>query len=216
MPLYAVIDELAASGEFTYMDHATDEDEHSIEMHLPYIRKVFENFRVSIVPILVGAISPSKEQKYGKLLAHYFNRSDTLFVVSTDFCHWGTRFSFTHYCPLKGGDAIRLDRKNANLVSKERPIYQSISELDREGMDILATLSPTVSVHQKFSKYLARTGNTICGRHPIGVLMGAIESVEGPNPVARLKWVRYEQSSVCETVKDSSVSYASGYVAVGA
>jgi predicted class III extradiol MEMO1 family dioxygenase len=42
MPLDAAIDELAASGEFTSMDHATDEDEHSIEMHLPYIRKVFE------------------------------------------------------------------------------------------------------------------------------------------------------------------------------
>lgn len=33
---------LAGTGEFEWMDVHTDEDEHSIEMHLPYIRKVFE------------------------------------------------------------------------------------------------------------------------------------------------------------------------------
>lgn len=26
------------------MDVATDEDEHSIEMHLPYVRKIFEGY----------------------------------------------------------------------------------------------------------------------------------------------------------------------------
>lgn len=36
------IAELAATGKFSKMDLQTDEDEHSIEMHLPYIRKMFE------------------------------------------------------------------------------------------------------------------------------------------------------------------------------
>jgi len=80
-------------------------------------------------------------------------------------------------------------------------------------MGILARLSPAVPVHQEFSQYLARTGNTICGRHPIGVLMGAVESLAGSGE-AQLKWVQYAQSSACETVRDSSVSYASGYVVV--
>jgi predicted class III extradiol MEMO1 family dioxygenase len=39
---WSVIDELNASGKFTLMDIQTDEDEHSMEMHLPYIRKIFE------------------------------------------------------------------------------------------------------------------------------------------------------------------------------
>jgi len=125
----------------------------------------------------------------------------------------GTRFSFTRYCPSEGSDAIKLDRKNAAQVSKGDPIHRSIATLDHEGMDILARLSPAVPVHQEFSQYLARTGNTICGRHPIGVLMGAVESLAGPGE-AQLKWVRYAQSSACETVRDSSVSYASGYVVV--
>lgn len=38
----AAIRELDASGQFTGMSLSTDEDEHSIEMHLPYVRKVFE------------------------------------------------------------------------------------------------------------------------------------------------------------------------------
>jgi hypothetical protein len=44
---YPAIDELAETGEFTEMDIDTDEDEHSIEMHLPYIRKVFEGSVIS-------------------------------------------------------------------------------------------------------------------------------------------------------------------------
>jgi len=34
--------ELEKTGLFSWMDMKTDEDEHSIEMHLPYIAKVME------------------------------------------------------------------------------------------------------------------------------------------------------------------------------
>lgn len=34
--------ELEKTGKFTWMDITTDEDEHSIEMHLPYVAKVME------------------------------------------------------------------------------------------------------------------------------------------------------------------------------
>lgn len=34
--------DLMATGEFQWMDMKTDEDEHSIEMHLPYIAKIME------------------------------------------------------------------------------------------------------------------------------------------------------------------------------
>lgn len=69
--------------------------------------------------------------------------------------------------------------------------------------------------HNAFAQYLARTKNTICGRHPIGILMGAIatlEKKEEEKREARLRWVRYAQSSACESIRDSSVSYASAYV----
>jgi AmmeMemoRadiSam system protein B len=72
------------------MSLETDEDEHSIEMHLPYVYKVFENHldRVKIVPILVGALTETTERQYGQLLAPYLEDPENLFIVSTDFCHW--------------------------------------------------------------------------------------------------------------------------------
>jgi len=36
------IAELHATGNFSDMEIETDKDEHSIEMHLPYVRKVFQ------------------------------------------------------------------------------------------------------------------------------------------------------------------------------
>lgn len=38
--------------------------------------------------------------------------------------------------------------------------------LSYQGMDIIETLNPTA-----FTEYLKKYGNTICGRHPIGVLL---------------------------------------------
>jgi predicted class III extradiol MEMO1 family dioxygenase len=34
--------ELEQTDKFSRMSVSTDEDEHSIEMHLPYVRKIFE------------------------------------------------------------------------------------------------------------------------------------------------------------------------------
>ena len=73
--------------------------------------------------------------------------------------------------------------------------------------------STAEETHSDFAAYLAKTENTICGRHPIGVLLGALSQIENDNDThPTLKWVRYEQSSPCHSVRDSSVSYASGYV----
>jgi len=212
----STIEELRKTGLFSDMSLETDEDEHSIEMHLPYVRKTFENVQIEIVPILVGAISKEKEAMFGKCLAPYLISEDTVFVVSSDFCHWGTRFSYTFYYPNDPPTSgVNLSRHNMSSVSSSFPIYSSISALDHEGMSILATLGlGTNNVHDAFAEYLRRTKNTICGRHPIGVLLGAVESIERDKDEAEvgLRWVRYEQSSECMNLKDSSVSYASAYV----
>ncbi|KAI0307728.1 MEMO1 family [Multifurca ochricompacta] len=216
---HSTIDELNKTGQFSQMELGTDEDEHSIEMHLPYIRKVFEGRDISIVPILVGAIDKKKEEAFGRILAPYLASEDTFFVISSDFCHWGTRFSYTFYFPQYPpgpSPPIRLSRSAASPRELSTfPIHQSISALDHEAMELL-TLPPSTAhqAHVFFAEYLSRTKNTICGRHPIGVLLGALTVLQeerGKSP--HLQWVRYEQSSHCFTIKDSSVSYASAYVA---
>ena len=61
-----------------------------------------------------------------------------------------------------------------------------------------------------FTKYLDETHNTICGRHPISLLMHSI--LASQKLKCRLKFVKYAQSSACMRRGDSSVSYASAIV----
>lgn len=65
---------------------------------------------------------------------------------------------------------------------------------------------------KEFEIYLAQTQNTICGRHPIGVLIAALAALEEGGTSMQLQFTRYEQSSQCISVRDSSVSYASAFV----
>ncbi|KAI9323860.1 MEMO1 family [Dichotomocladium elegans] len=201
-----VIRELYATKQFEWMSRKVDEDEHSIEMHLPYTAKIFEKKldQIKIIPIMVGAIDDDKEQLYGKLLSKYLADPHALFIVSSDFCHWGRRFSYTMYRPSKDEPLRRL--KTTDTTAGKRDIYESIDDLDHEGMVAIESLD-----HAAFYEYLQRTHNTICGRHPIGVMMSALETL-GVN--RRIRFIKYAQSSRCRSVRDSSVSYASAYVYV--
>lgn len=43
--MFSVVNgDLEMTGQFEWMDLDTDENEHSIEMHLPYIAKVMERY----------------------------------------------------------------------------------------------------------------------------------------------------------------------------
>ncbi|KAL5697820.1 hypothetical protein ACHQM5_028941 [Ranunculus cassubicifolius] len=176
-------EELLATGKFEVMDLRVDEAEHSMEMHLPYLAKVFHGYPVKIVPILVGALSSENEAMYGRLLAKYIDDPKNFFSVSSDFCHWGSRFNYTHY-----------ERKYG-------AIYKSIEALDRMGMDIIETGDANA-----FKEYLSEFENTICGRHPISVFL---HMVKNSSTKMRINFLRYEQSSQCKSMRDSSVSYAS-------
>ena len=49
-----------------------------------------------LVPIMVGSTNIKSEEDYGKILAPYFDDENTIFCVSSDFCHW----VFFFYQPL--------------------------------------------------------------------------------------------------------------------
>ena len=88
------MESLNFTGKFGQMTKKQDEQEHSLEMHLPFIAKVFKGHNVSLVPILVGNLTKAKEKEYGKILAPFFEDKETLFIVSSDFCHWGDDFDY--------------------------------------------------------------------------------------------------------------------------
>ncbi|GAB4854624.1 hypothetical protein Ancab_023207 [Ancistrocladus abbreviatus] len=185
-----VNEELEGTGKFSWMDFGVDEAEHSMEMHLPYLAKVFEGYPIKVVPILVGALSAENEAMYGSLLAKYVDDPSNFFSVSSDFCHWGSRFHYTYY------------------DNKHGAIYKSIEALDRMGMDIIETGDPDA-----FKQYLAEYDNTICGRHPIAVFLHMLKN---SSTKINIKFLRYEQSSQCKGMRDSSVSYASAAAKVDA
>lgn len=71
--------------------------------------------------------------------------------------------------------------------------------------------------HEEFLENLRETGNTVCGRHPIGIVMAALEVLEKEGVgegKGRFRFVRYERSSDVRDISDSSVSYASAYAAL--
>ncbi|XP_013406636.1 protein MEMO1-like [Lingula anatina] len=195
-PLYDLLldqkiyEELYSTGSFEPMTIGTDEGEHSIEMHLPYIAKVMESRQgqFTIVPVLVGSLSTDKERHYGQIFSRFLADPENLFVISSDFCHWGKRFHYTHYDKSCGD------------------IWQSIETLDRKGMDLIESLNPMA-----FAEYLRKFGNTICGRHPIGVLLNAVDALKkhSNGRTMSMKFVQYAQSNQCHSTSDSSVSYAS-------
>uniref|UniRef100_A0A672QJ93 Protein MEMO1 n=1 Tax=Sinocyclocheilus grahami TaxID=75366 RepID=A0A672QJ93_SINGR len=126
--------DLWKTGMFERMSLQTDEDEHSIEMHLPYTAKAMES---------------------------------------------------------------------------QGEIYRSIEHLDKMGMGIIEQLDPI-----SFSNYLKKYHNTICGRHPIGVLLNAVAELKKNGTDMNFSFLNYAQSSQCRNWSDSSVSYAAGALVV--
>ena len=190
------------------MNMSTDEDEHSIEMHLPYIQKIMSKYShaddgslnfnrkqepFSIVPILVGAINTKIANQYANVFAPYLSNPRNLFVFSSDFCHWGRRFAYTFH------------------VDQSIPIHASIEIMDRRGMELIEKGNIA-----QFNAYLKETKNTICGRHPILILLATLQLIQEMDKQKNvdIKFVHYSQSSHCKTYSDSSVSYASAYVSI--
>lgn len=126
---------------------------------------------------------------------------------------------------------VNLHRSNATIIS-QGPIYKSIEALDRAGMAAIETGDPAV-----FGDYLKETQNTICGRHPIGILLqvrlmdtiASLCSIVSPLRTvilapsqalkasklhSRIQFTQYAQSSACTSPSGSSVSYAAALVTV--
>ena len=129
---------------------------------------------------MFGDLSLDTEKRYGQLLAPFLNDEETLFVISSDFCHWGERFDYT---PQNTPDKA-----------------DTVEAIDKGGMEKIAQQEA-----DEFFDYCVDTGATICGRHPIGVLLQALEANNEIETTTN--FVRYKQNLI--TVDNSSVSYAS-------
>jgi AmmeMemoRadiSam system protein B len=125
----SITNSLFKSGLFTWMSLQLDQDEHSLEMHLPYIRHCFSgkgvtddtaDCKIKLVPILIGCPTLEQERSIAALLKPYFEDKKCVFIISSDFCHWGSRFNF-------------VDQRGDGSV----PIYEFIEKLDKAGMSLI-------------------------------------------------------------------------------
>ncbi|KAH3667904.1 hypothetical protein WICMUC_005182 [Wickerhamomyces mucosus] len=196
-----------------------DEEEHSFEMHAPYIYKLTQFLPQGIpkiVPIMISHSSESFNIEICDILSQYFRDESNTFVISSDFCHWGSRFGYTKYTPTGSlDDLISLGISNElNNSSNSLKVYKSIEVLDKSAMKIASTGSS-----KKWKDYIKTTGNTICGQKPIELLLRIIEKVredddDHSKDWGTFKWIGYSQSSKPITFSDSSVSYASAFAVV--
>ena len=180
-----ITQQLMDTGHFDTVSLSQEEAEHSLELHTPFIQHVMSGRPFTLVPIIVGALDEEAEEKYGALLSPFLDDPTNFFVISSDFCHWGSRFRYTLYDRSKG------------------EIWQSIEAMDRECISAIESCNP-----YSFQEVQAKFENTICGRHPISVMLHMLRVSQGRGQEAyECSNLSYAQSSKCIKSTDSSVSY---------
>jgi len=117
--------------------------EHSLEIELPFLQVV--DAALSIVPVLVGTHDDAAElAALGRALSA-LDDDETLFVVSSDFTHYGAQFGYLPF-PPKGPDYVATQLRRLDFGAIE-----PIQRLDARA----------------FAEYVGTTGITVCGRGPI-------------------------------------------------
>ena len=178
---------LKKSDLFFEVEKSVDINEHSIEMELPFLKYIFKDKELSIIPIIVGDNDFDTNKKIAEALYELYEDKNTLFVISSDFCHWGRNFGFMTY-----------DKKFEN-------IWESIQDLDKQALDIIEEINS-----EKLDKYFKRTRNTICGRNPISISLSLVEKYKNYHKNEKVEYIKagYTQSNKVKSMYETSVSYA--------
>ncbi|VDN15258.1 unnamed protein product [Dibothriocephalus latus] len=85
-----VNDELWKTGDCTYISRLDDEKQMGVEIQLPFITYVMEEYKeqFTIVPIYVGFVEFENLRRFAKKLIPYYQDSKNLFIFSVSLTHW--------------------------------------------------------------------------------------------------------------------------------
>ncbi len=163
-------------------DTSAFDREHSVEIHLPFLQRIFGDRlagAIQILPILVGDLDKDGAERFAGKIASAVAGSRSFFIVSSDFTHYGPDFG---YMPFK-------NNKSTNT---------SLRELDSGAIDFIIKKDLI-----GFSKFIDKTEITICGRNPIKIALAL--------PIADFKSekIYYDTSGNITGDYTNSVSYAS-------
>ncbi len=119
---------LIESSEVFYDKPEVHENEHSLEVQLPFLQHKLGN-NILLIPIILGTNSADDCEKIATALKPWFN-SENLFVISTDFSH------YPNY-----NDAKEADKKTADAIcsNKTNKLQTVLNENKNIGIENLAT-----------------------------------------------------------------------------
>jgi hypothetical protein len=138
-----------ASSDLVRISSSPFEDEHSFEIQLPFLQRTAPDAKV--VPILFGSLRPQEDVAVEALLSRLATH-DSVFLVSSDFTHYGRRFDYEPF-PATSADEVR-----ARLEQLDSAAIEPILSGDAEA----------------FRSFLARTGDTVCGRVPLAAFLATL------------------------------------------
>lgn len=160
------------------------EREHAVEIQLPFLQRIFGRRLagdVRVLPVLVGDVDDGDVKKAARKLADATAKYNPVFIISSDFTHYGPNFGYEPFRNT-GGQSSTVKLK----------------ELDGGAIDMI--LKKDLA---GFSGYCGKTGATICGRNPIRIALAL--------PIAgfRAEKIAYDTSGNITGDYTNSVSYAS-------
>ncbi len=175
------------SEDLCFHEHSTAvEQEHAVEMFLPFIKyKMRKNVKLTV--FLIPQISSMEsltnlKECFLKKMGGVLDLKQTLFIASSDFTHYGPRFS---YMPFGLDNTVKIEEK--------------VREFDEKYARNLAAYH-----FEKIFEDIKNDSPTICGLYP-AIFMAAILKHLG----CKGEFVSYYNSSLISGPSRDFVSYAS-------
>ena len=156
------------------------EHEHSLEVELPLIRELLSP-ELKIIPLICGQLNDRDAMSIAGYLKDFFT-PDTIWIISSDFTHYGRAFNFLPF----------TERIPSQLRALDMGAVRKILDFDPAG----------------FASYCRETGATICGADPIGILLHVLKLNGGKNNF-NSKLIDYSNSGDMTGDLNHCVSYAS-------
>jgi AmmeMemoRadiSam system protein B len=133
------------SGEEAFgVDESAHAGEHAVEIQLPLVQRAWPDAVPAIVPLLVPALTDARRKAAAAALAALAD-DRTLFLVSTDFTHFGSAYG---YVPFTENLPEALEKLDSGAILK-------ILAADPEGL----------------LEYGRETGITMCGMEAAAVAL---------------------------------------------
>jgi AmmeMemoRadiSam system protein B/AmmeMemoRadiSam system protein A len=165
------IAELRKHRSFQNIPHA-HVGEHSVQIELPLLQRALGDFQ--FVPIVVGELDRPTMLRMAAIIRGLID-PQTLVVASSDFTHYGRNYGYVPFTDDVPDKLKKLDTGAFDLIAKK----------DVDGL----------------LNYIDKTGTTICGRHPIGVLLSMLPAD------AQVHRLHYDTSGRMLGDYSNSVSY---------